>query len=171
DCKVKFATGTLTEEALSWWNSFAQPIGIEKAYKITWKCYRFKASNFRGSHYHNPEVNGSGNKAQFCARNQCSQTKFDDRRTFTNNNYQNNRNNNNSNRNNDHHQQQNRWQETFRAYAATPTENDRNCKNKGPATRSNLQPVSVTCHAYGEKGHSKVSAQRQTTVPMGEHTC
>ncbi|GKG19114.1 hypothetical protein Tco_0376213, partial [Tanacetum coccineum] len=29
DCKVKFSTGTLTEEALSWWNSFAQPIGIE----------------------------------------------------------------------------------------------------------------------------------------------
>nr|GEU80856.1 transposon Ty3-G Gag-Pol polyprotein [Tanacetum cinerariifolium] len=26
DCKVKFATGTLTEEALSWWNSFSQPI-------------------------------------------------------------------------------------------------------------------------------------------------
>ncbi|GJU54278.1 putative reverse transcriptase domain-containing protein [Tanacetum coccineum] len=36
DCKVKFATGTLTEEALSWWNSFAQPIWIEEAYKITW---------------------------------------------------------------------------------------------------------------------------------------
>ncbi|GKG22487.1 hypothetical protein Tco_0387790, partial [Tanacetum coccineum] len=35
DCKVKFATCTLTEEALSWWNSFAQPIGIEEAYKIT----------------------------------------------------------------------------------------------------------------------------------------
>ncbi|GJS11099.1 hypothetical protein Tco_0367895 [Tanacetum coccineum] len=35
ECKVKFATGTLTEEALSWWNSFAQPIGIEEAYKIT----------------------------------------------------------------------------------------------------------------------------------------
>ncbi|GKA79302.1 hypothetical protein Tco_0785898 [Tanacetum coccineum] len=35
DCKVKFATGTLTEEALSWWNSFAQPIGIKEAYKIT----------------------------------------------------------------------------------------------------------------------------------------
>ncbi|GKC59448.1 hypothetical protein Tco_1087046, partial [Tanacetum coccineum] len=31
DCKVKFATGTLTKEALSWWNSFAQPIGIEEA--------------------------------------------------------------------------------------------------------------------------------------------
>ncbi|GJW42602.1 reverse transcriptase domain-containing protein [Tanacetum coccineum] len=36
DCKVKFATGTLAEEALSWWNSFAQPIGIEEAYKIPW---------------------------------------------------------------------------------------------------------------------------------------
>nr|GFB84565.1 reverse transcriptase domain-containing protein [Tanacetum cinerariifolium] len=35
-CKVKFAIGTLTEETLSWWNSFAQSIGIEKAYKITW---------------------------------------------------------------------------------------------------------------------------------------
>ncbi|GJS15985.1 reverse transcriptase domain-containing protein [Tanacetum coccineum] len=34
--KVKFATGTLTEDALSWWNSFAQPIRIEEAYKITW---------------------------------------------------------------------------------------------------------------------------------------
>ncbi|GKG41183.1 hypothetical protein Tco_0470395, partial [Tanacetum coccineum] len=36
DCKVKFATGTLIEEALSWWNSFAQPIEIEEAYKINW---------------------------------------------------------------------------------------------------------------------------------------
>ncbi|GKD42159.1 hypothetical protein Tco_1266804 [Tanacetum coccineum] len=35
DCKVKFATGTLTKEAISWWNFFAQPIGIEEAYKIT----------------------------------------------------------------------------------------------------------------------------------------
>ncbi|GJY84031.1 hypothetical protein Tco_0497407 [Tanacetum coccineum] len=31
DCKVKFATSTLTEEDFSWWNSFAQPIGIEEA--------------------------------------------------------------------------------------------------------------------------------------------
>ncbi|GKE30318.1 hypothetical protein Tco_1445702 [Tanacetum coccineum] len=34
DCKGKFATSSLTEEALSWWNSFAQPIRIEEAYKI-----------------------------------------------------------------------------------------------------------------------------------------
>nr|GEV10561.1 reverse transcriptase domain-containing protein [Tanacetum cinerariifolium] len=34
--KVTFATGTLTEDALSWWNAYAQPIGIEQANKITW---------------------------------------------------------------------------------------------------------------------------------------
>ncbi|GJU75165.1 hypothetical protein Tco_1272235 [Tanacetum coccineum] len=30
DCKVKFATSTLTKDALSWWNSYAKPIGIEQ---------------------------------------------------------------------------------------------------------------------------------------------
>ncbi|GKA85456.1 reverse transcriptase domain-containing protein [Tanacetum coccineum] len=48
---------------------------------------------------------------------------------------------------------QNRRQETVRAYAAAPTENSRNCRNKGPATKSNLQLVSVTYRACGEKGH------------------
>ncbi|GJS28821.1 reverse transcriptase domain-containing protein [Tanacetum coccineum] len=38
--KVKFATGTLTEDALSWWNSFAQPIRIEEAYKTTWSVLK-----------------------------------------------------------------------------------------------------------------------------------
>ncbi|GJW25078.1 hypothetical protein Tco_0038889 [Tanacetum coccineum] len=33
--KVKFAINTLIEEDLFWWNSFAQPIGVEEAYKIT----------------------------------------------------------------------------------------------------------------------------------------
>nr|GEX90026.1 hypothetical protein [Tanacetum cinerariifolium] len=58
--------------------------------------------------------------------------KFNDRRNSNNNsnytnnhnnNFQNNR-NNNINRNNDYHQQQNRRLKTFRAYAATPTENN-----------------------------------------------
>ncbi|GKE27750.1 reverse transcriptase domain-containing protein, partial [Tanacetum coccineum] len=40
DCKVKFSTGNLTEEALSGWNSFAQPIRIEEAYKITWSEFK-----------------------------------------------------------------------------------------------------------------------------------
>ncbi|GKE51394.1 reverse transcriptase domain-containing protein, partial [Tanacetum coccineum] len=34
--KVTFAIGTLTDDALSWWNTYAQPIGIEQANRITW---------------------------------------------------------------------------------------------------------------------------------------
>ncbi|GKB07149.1 reverse transcriptase domain-containing protein [Tanacetum coccineum] len=34
--KVTFATDILTDDALSWWNSYAQPIGIEQANRITW---------------------------------------------------------------------------------------------------------------------------------------
>ncbi|GJR45023.1 putative reverse transcriptase domain-containing protein [Tanacetum coccineum] len=118
--------------------------------------------------------------------------KFDDRRNTANrNNYPNNRIKNYQNkhnyRNNDYRQQQNKRQETFRSYAATPTENSRytgslllckkctlhhtrpctvkcqtcsrvgyltrNCRNKGPATGSNQQPVLVICHACGEKRH------------------
>ncbi|GJU11152.1 hypothetical protein Tco_1133548 [Tanacetum coccineum] len=33
--RVTFATGTLTDDTLSWWNAYAQPIGIEQANRIT----------------------------------------------------------------------------------------------------------------------------------------
>nr|GEX01020.1 reverse transcriptase domain-containing protein [Tanacetum cinerariifolium] len=33
--RVTFTPGTLTDDALSWWNAYAQPIGIEQANKIT----------------------------------------------------------------------------------------------------------------------------------------
>ncbi|GJY14362.1 reverse transcriptase domain-containing protein [Tanacetum coccineum] len=34
--KVTYATGTLTDNALSWWNSYTQPIRIDQANQITW---------------------------------------------------------------------------------------------------------------------------------------
>ncbi|GKA32234.1 reverse transcriptase domain-containing protein [Tanacetum coccineum] len=34
--RVTFATGTLIDDALSWWNAYAQPTGIEQANMITW---------------------------------------------------------------------------------------------------------------------------------------
>ncbi|GJU54955.1 reverse transcriptase domain-containing protein [Tanacetum coccineum] len=34
--RVTFSTGTLTDDALSWWNAYAQPIGIKQANMITW---------------------------------------------------------------------------------------------------------------------------------------
>ncbi|GJZ75575.1 reverse transcriptase domain-containing protein [Tanacetum coccineum] len=43
----------------------------------------------------------------------------------------------------------------------------RNCRNKGPATGSNLQPVSVTCHACGEKGHYKSQCSRANNNAYG----
>nr|GEU87394.1 reverse transcriptase domain-containing protein [Tanacetum cinerariifolium] len=39
----------------------------------------------------------------------------------------------------------------------------KNCKNKGPITRSNLLPVTVTCHTCGEKGHYVNQCQKTTT--------
>ncbi|GJQ91403.1 reverse transcriptase domain-containing protein [Tanacetum coccineum] len=208
DCKVKFATGTLTEEALSWWNSFAQPIGIEEAYKITWSefktllikkyCPRTKelavlcptmVPNYDklievsiGGLPRSIEgnVTASGPQTleesititqrlmdQVTKHNSVQGTndhkrKFDDRRTLTNNNYQNIRNKNN-NHNNNHQQQQNRRQETVRAYAAAPTENSSYTGSfpLWPATGSNLQPVSVTCHACGENGHYRNQCPKQ----------
>ncbi|GJU68177.1 hypothetical protein Tco_1254436 [Tanacetum coccineum] len=35
DNKVTFATGTLTDDALSWWNAYAKPIGVDQANQIT----------------------------------------------------------------------------------------------------------------------------------------
>ncbi|GKF32219.1 reverse transcriptase domain-containing protein [Tanacetum coccineum] len=34
--KVTFSTGTLTDDAMSWWNAYAQPIGVDQANQITW---------------------------------------------------------------------------------------------------------------------------------------
>nr|GEU63255.1 putative reverse transcriptase domain-containing protein [Tanacetum cinerariifolium] len=86
--------------------------------------------------------------------------KFDDRITFNNNN--NYRNTTTNNGYNNHQAQQNRRQETFRSYPATPTENDGSCRNKGPATGSNMLPVTVTCHVCGEKGHYANQCRKTT---------
>ncbi|GJV23074.1 reverse transcriptase domain-containing protein [Tanacetum coccineum] len=43
--KVTFATGTLTDDALSWWNAYAQPIGIDRANRITWTELRRLLTN------------------------------------------------------------------------------------------------------------------------------
>ncbi|GJW39763.1 reverse transcriptase domain-containing protein [Tanacetum coccineum] len=206
DCKVKFATGTLTKEALSWWNSFAQPIGIEEAYKITWvefkklliKKFQELATLcptmvpdsekmmevFIGGLPQSIEGNVTASKPQTLeeainiAQRLMDQVtkhtpvqvssdhkrKFESRITFNKNNY---RNINTNNRYNNHQPQQNRRQETFKSYAVTSTENNgweltKNYRNKGPTTRSNLLPVTVTCHACGEKGHYANQCRKTT---------
>ncbi|GJT19381.1 reverse transcriptase domain-containing protein [Tanacetum coccineum] len=168
DCKVKFATGTLTEEALSWWNSFAQPIRIEEAYKITW--VEFKKLLIK-KYYPRTEVQKMEDEFYHLT------VKGNDLKAY------------------------NRRQETFRAYASTPTENNgytgnrplckkctlhhigpctvkcntcnkvgyltKNCRNKGPTTGSNLLPVIVTCHACEEKGHYENQCRKTNNNAQG----
>ncbi|GJW59103.1 putative reverse transcriptase domain-containing protein [Tanacetum coccineum] len=135
DCKVKFATGTLTEKALSWWNSFAQPIGIDEAYKITLgsdlKTYvrRFQElatlcptmvldfekmmEVFIGGLPRSIKGNVTASKPQTLEEAiNIDQMLMDQVGHLT-----------------------------------------KNCRNKGPATGSNQQPVSIIYHACGEKGH------------------
>nr|GEY28040.1 reverse transcriptase domain-containing protein [Tanacetum cinerariifolium] len=193
DCKVKFATGTLTEEALSRWNSFAQPIRIEEAYKITWSnfkkilikkyCPRTEVKKMEDEFY-NLTVKRNDLKtyirkfqelAVLCPTMVPNSDKLmevfigglprsiegnvttskpqtlEEAITITHRTF-----NNNSNRNNDHHQQHNGRQETFRAYAATLTENNKYDGNLPLCKKCNLhhtRPCTVKCQACNNMGH------------------
>nr|GEV70484.1 reverse transcriptase domain-containing protein [Tanacetum cinerariifolium] len=128
DCKVKFATGTLTEEALYWWNSFAQPIGIKEDYKLSW--VEFKKLLIKKSYAAIPAENsGYTGYRPLCKK--CTL----------------------------HH--------TGPCIVKCNTCNKvghltKNCRNKGPATGSNLLRVTVTCHACGEKVHYANQCQKTT---------
>ncbi|GJY67706.1 putative reverse transcriptase domain-containing protein [Tanacetum coccineum] len=127
DCKVKFATGTLTKEALSWWNSFAQPIGIEEAYKITW--VEFKKLLIK-KYYPRTEVQKMGLPRSI----EGNVTTYEPQTLKEAINIA----------------QRLMDQETFRSYAVTPTVKCNTCnkvghltknyRNKGPAIGSNLLP-------------------------------
>ncbi|GJY95631.1 putative reverse transcriptase domain-containing protein [Tanacetum coccineum] len=145
--KVTFSTGTLTEDALSWWNAYAQPMGVEQPNQITWTELKRLLTN------------------KYCPRTEIRKMEeelynlnFDDRRTFNNNSRSNNNYRNTNNIYNNHQPQQNRRQETARAYAITPSENSRwaseqDYRKQGSTTKSNQLRVIVVCHACGEKGH------------------
>ncbi|GJR17788.1 putative reverse transcriptase domain-containing protein [Tanacetum coccineum] len=174
DCKVKFATGTLTEEALSWWNSFAQPIGIEEAYKITWVefkkllikkyCPRTEVQKMEDEFYH---LTVKGNDLKTYVR------RFQELATLCPTMVP----------------DSEKMMEVFigglprsiegNVTASKPQTLEeainiaqrlmdqvghltKNYKNKGPATRSNLLPVTVTCHACGEKGHYTNQCRKTT---------
>ncbi|GJV51179.1 reverse transcriptase domain-containing protein [Tanacetum coccineum] len=203
--KVTFATGTLTDDALSWWNAYAQPMGIEQANQITWTelkrlltnkyCPRTEIRKMEEELYNlivkgndlKPYVRRFQELTVLCPNmvpnndklleafigglprsiegnvSNDNKRKFDDRRTFNNNSRSNYRNTNNRYNN---RRQQNRRQEAGRAYAITSSENGRmghlskNCQSKKPATGSNQLPVTVVCHACGEKGHYTNQCQK-----------
>ncbi|GJT84895.1 reverse transcriptase domain-containing protein [Tanacetum coccineum] len=176
DCKVKFATGTLTKEALSSWNLLAQPIGIEEAYKITWfefkkllikkYCPRTEIKKMEDEFY-NLTVKESDLKtyirrfqelATLCPTMVPNSEKMMEvfiRRLH---------------RSIEGNVTASKPQTLEEAITITQRIEGKKlsglmlppqlktvgiAETKGPATRSNLQPVSVTCHACGEKGHYK----------------
>ncbi|GJW30354.1 putative reverse transcriptase domain-containing protein [Tanacetum coccineum] len=85
--------------------------------------------------------------------------KFDDRRTFNNNfcNSNNNyRNTNTNNRYNNHQPQQNRRQEAIKAYAVTPSKNNRYAEDLSLCKKCNLHhtgPCTGKCNICNKVGH------------------
>ncbi|GKC43778.1 reverse transcriptase domain-containing protein, partial [Tanacetum coccineum] len=133
DNKVTFATGTLTDDALSWWNAYAQPMGVDQANQITWTELKRLLRNKYCPRTENRRQEAVKAYAATLAENNryagnlplCRKCDL-------------------------HH--------TGPCTVKCNTCNKvghltKNCQNKRPATGSNQLPVTVICHACGEKGH------------------
>ncbi|GJT21238.1 reverse transcriptase domain-containing protein [Tanacetum coccineum] len=179
--KVTFVTGTLTEEALSWWNSFAQPIGIEEAYKITWVefkkllikkyCPRTEVQKMEDEFYH-LTVKGNDLKtyvrrfqelATLCPTMVPDSEKMME--VFIGGLPRSIEGNVTASKPQTLEEainiaqrlmDQNRRQETFRAYAATPTENNGYTGNRPlckKCTLHHIGPCTVKCNTCNKVGH------------------
>ncbi|GJX20487.1 reverse transcriptase domain-containing protein [Tanacetum coccineum] len=174
DCKVKFATGTLTEEALSWWNSFAQPIRIEEAYKITWVefkkllikkyCPRTEVQKMEDEFQH-MTVKGNDLKT-YVRRFQELATLYPTMvpdfekmmEVFVGGLPRSIEGNVTASKSQTLEEAINIAQRLMDQVGHLT----KNCINKGPATGSNLLLVTVICHAYGEKGHYANQCRKTT---------
>nr|GEZ60686.1 hypothetical protein [Tanacetum cinerariifolium] len=161
--KVTFATGTLTDDSLSWWNAYAQPMGIEQSNQITWTelkrlltnkyCSWTEIRKMEGELY-NVTVKGNDLKPYHTPVQVSSDNKrkFDDRRTFNNNSCSTNTNNRYNNR----QPQQNQRQEAVRAYAVTPSENNRYARDLPLCKICNFHhtgPCIGKCNTCNKAGH------------------
>nr|GEZ92469.1 reverse transcriptase domain-containing protein [Tanacetum cinerariifolium] len=109
--KVKFAINTLTEEALFWHNSFAQPIGVKDADKIIWSkfkrllikkyCPQTEIKKMEKAITMTQKLIERVLKHNSVQETNNHKRKLEDRRNTTNGN---NNNYHNNNRSNDHHQ-------------------------------------------------------------------
>ncbi|GJT15472.1 putative reverse transcriptase domain-containing protein [Tanacetum coccineum] len=226
--KVTFATGTLTDDALSWWNAYAQPMGVEQANRITWTelkrlltnkycpwteirkmeeelynltvkgndlkpyvrrfqeltvlCPNMVPNNeklleaFIGGLPRSIEGNVTASKPQTLEEainiaqrlmdqvtkhtpmqvSSDNKRRFDDRINFNNNSRSNNNYRNTNNRYNNHQLQQNRRQEAVRAYAVTPSGNNRYVGDLLLCKICNLHhtgPCTGKCNICNKVGH------------------
>ncbi|GJT37848.1 putative reverse transcriptase domain-containing protein [Tanacetum coccineum] len=152
--KVTFATGTLTDDALSWWNAYAQPMGVDQANQITWTelkrlltnkyCPRTEVRKMEDKLYN---LTVKGNDLKPYNRRQ-EAVKAYAATPAENNRYAENL---PLCRKCDLHH-------TGPCTVKCNTYNKvghltKNCRNKRPTTGSNQLPVTVICRACGEKGH------------------
>nr|GEZ00017.1 reverse transcriptase domain-containing protein [Tanacetum cinerariifolium] len=165
--KVAFATGTLTNDALSWWNVYAQPIGIEQPNRITWTelkrlltnnyCPRTEIKKIEAEFYN---LSVKGNDLKTYVR------RFQELDVLCPNMVPNNKKLMKvfigglprSSKGNVTASKPQTLEEAINIAQRCRVCNKvghltKNYRNKGPATGSDLQPVSVICHAYREKGH------------------
>ncbi|GJX55690.1 reverse transcriptase domain-containing protein [Tanacetum coccineum] len=170
---LTFATGTLTDDALSWWNGYAQPMGIDTEKLL---------EAFIGGLPRSIEGNVTASKPQTLEEainiaqrlmdqvtkhtpmqvSSDNKQKFDDRRTFNNNSRSNNYRNTNNRYNN--RQQQNRRQEAGRAYAVTPSENSRYARDLPLCKRCNFhhtRPCTGKCNICNKVGHLSKNCQNK----------
>nr|GEX01713.1 reverse transcriptase domain-containing protein [Tanacetum cinerariifolium] len=165
--KVKFAINTLIEEALFWWNFFAQPIGVKEVYKITWfefkrllikkYCPQTKIKKMEEAITMTQKLIEQLLKHNYVQETNNHKRKLEDRRNTTNGNNNNYRNNN---RSNDHHQQQNMKQETFKTYTATNgyTGNRPLCER---CTLHHIGPCTFKCQTCNKIGHLTMNCRNK----------
>ncbi|GJX63882.1 putative reverse transcriptase domain-containing protein [Tanacetum coccineum] len=123
------------KEALFWWNSFTQSIGIEEAYKITWVEFKKILIKKRQKTFRAYAATPTENNRYTGNRPLCKKFTL-------------------------HHI----GPCTIKCNTCNKVGHlTKNYRNKGPATRSNLLPVIVTCQAYGEKWHYANQCQKTTT--------
>ncbi|GKB25672.1 reverse transcriptase domain-containing protein [Tanacetum coccineum] len=173
--KVTFASGTLTDDALSWWNVYAQPMGVEQANQITWikgndlKPYvrRFQEltilcpnmvpnikklleafigglpRSIKGNCKYQVTTNESLTIEELSTTTLTATTTTATptptiATTITNYNKI---------------EVKKLLELMLLLYQKIVGHLSKNCRNKKPATGSNQIPVTVVCHACGEKGH------------------
>ncbi|GJX54870.1 reverse transcriptase domain-containing protein [Tanacetum coccineum] len=123
--KVTFATGTLTDDALSWWNAYAQPMGVDQANQITWTELKRLLTNKRQEAVKAYAATPAENNRYAGNLPLCRKCDL-------------------------HHT----GPCTVKCNTCNKVGHlTKNCRNKRPATGSNQLPVTVICHACGEKGH------------------
>ncbi|GJX64136.1 putative reverse transcriptase domain-containing protein [Tanacetum coccineum] len=143
--KVTFATGTLTDDALSWWNAYAQPIGVDQANQITrielkrllktsivLELKRQEAVKAYAATL--AENNRYAGNLPLCRKCDLHHTRPC----------------------------------TVKCNTCNKVGHlTKNCRNKRPTTGSNQLPVTVICHAYGEKGNYTNQCQKTNINAQG----